>query len=387
MPKYRVAYIFTPISFGGAERVNLTFLKNVDRERFSVQPLVLIRPWERENQVINALQKEKYDVSRVPVAKRHRSEGPDRLRLLRCFRMIHAFLKKGPFDIVHTHGYFADIMAAPASKMLGIPHIATCHGFISTDFNLSIYNRLDRAALRMAKRIIAVSDGIRRDLIRSGIPESRVVTIKNAVNGLSDAASRTAARHEKRALIKAAGQELIIGYAGRLSEEKNVSCLIKACSFLRENSLPVRALILGDGPQRRELEDLVREKKLGRKVFFAGFQEEVERWLPALDVFVLPSLAEGTPMALLEAMACGIPAVATAVGGVPDVIDPGRTGLLVPPDSPEAVAEAVSRLYFDRSFRDSMAQAARNDVLANYGVQDWTRKIESEYVCVMGQGR
>ncbi|MGD0886018.1 MAG: glycosyltransferase [Thermodesulfovibrionales bacterium] len=380
MSKYKVAYILTPIEFGGAEKVSLTFLKNVDRDKYTIAPVLLIRPWEKDNFFIQTLEKENYPLYKIPVAVRHRSEGRDYFRVIRCYRMIHSFLRKGSFDLVHTHGYFADIVGIPAAKILGIPHISTCHGFISNDRNLRLYNWLDRIALRFATKIIAVSEGIENDLIRSGIDRSRIVTIQNAVNGEYSDESAMRNRREKRNLLNLSDKDFVAGYVGRLSEEKGIKYLVEAISMLSTyEEIPLKLLIIGEGPKRKDLEDFAKEKNLEQRVFFIGFQSDVENWLPAMDVFVLPSLTEGTPMSLLEAMAYGIPVVASAVGGVPQVIDSGQDGMIVAPGVSREIKDAIYLLYKNIDLRNSVAREAQKKIEANYSVVDWIKKIEAEY--------
>jgi len=289
-------------------------------------------------------------------------------------------LRKGSFDLVHTHGYFADIVGIPAAKILGIPHISTCHGFISNDRNLRLYNWLDRIALRFATKIIAVSEGIENDLIRSGIDRSRIVTIQNAVNGEYSDESAMRNRREKRNLLNLSDKDFVAGYVGRLSEEKGIKYLVEAISMLSTyEEIPLKLLIIGEGPKRKDLEDFAKEKNLEQRVFFIGFQSDVENWLPAMDVFVLPSLTEGTPMSLLEAMAYGIPVVASAVGGVPQVIDSGQDGTIVAPGVSREIKDAIYLLYKNIDLRNSVAREAQKKIEANYSVVDWIKKIEAEY--------
>ena len=160
----RIAYILTPVEFGGSEKVNLTFLNNVDRTLFDIYPVLLSRPWEKDNVFMKQLHEANYSLYKIPVAIRPRSDGRDYLRVIRCFRKLYRFLSAENILLIHTHGYFADIIGMPAAKMLGIPHISTCHGFISNDRNLIIYNTLDRIALRFSDKIISVSDKIKNDI-------------------------------------------------------------------------------------------------------------------------------------------------------------------------------------------------------------------------------
>ena len=373
----KIAYIVTPIEFGGAEKVNLTFLRNVDRTRFEIQLIVLIRPWE-ENNVVNELEKEKYIIHKIPVAMRPRNSGHDYIRIIRCFRMLYSILTSNPFDLVHSHGYFADIIGAPAAKVLKISHISTCHGFISNDRNLVLYNRLDQIALRFSDKIIAVSEQIKDDLKRSGIRKSKISVIQNAVQTIHKAENYEENRRKKRLALAIKDEEFIVGYVGRLSDEKGVQYLIEAGMLLMETG-PCKILIIGDGPKRKELEDMVKMKGLEGNIIFTGFQTNIEEWMPSLDIFVLPSLTEGTPMALLEAMSFGIPVVATRVGGVPRVIENGINGILVNSSDSKAIAENLKILFHDPFLRKRIAKEAVDVVEKKHNIDDWCREIETQY--------
>jgi glycosyltransferase involved in cell wall biosynthesis len=380
-----VAYIFTPIEFGGAERVTLAFLKNVERATFRITPIVLIRPWERDNIVLRELEKEGYAALPVPVACRPRSAGRDWFRLVRCYRMIHRILSNGSFDLVHTHGYFADILGVPAARVLGIPHIATCHGFIDNDRALRLYNRLDRTALRFSKRIIAVSDDIRADLLSRGIDPERVCTLRNAVPVHDLNGTFPSRRKKARAALGLGDREFVIGFAGRLSEEKGLRYLIAASALLKGEGLRSRTVLLGDGPQQQELKSLADTEGLRQDVLFAGFRSDVENLLPAFDVFVLPSVTEGTPMALLEAMSTGIPVVASAVGGVPDVIDHDQNGILIPAGDPRAISDALFKLNRNSALRAMLAVQALKTIREKYNVKDWTDRVQQEYQAAINE--
>ena len=378
----RIAYILTPIEFGGAERVNLTFLRNVNRDRFDVFPILLTRPWENRNFFIEEL-RGMYPIYKISVALRPRSEGRDYLRILRCIKNLYTVLSKGSFHLMHTHGYFADIIGMPVSRMLRIPHISTCHGFISNDRSLNMYNKLDRFSLRYCDKVIAVSEELRDDLVIHGIKESKIAVIENALGNLYKAGTLSQSRASKREQLKLAEDECVVGYAGRLSDEKGIHYLIEAGSILKGKGEAFKILIIGDGPKRKELENLAIEKGLEKEILFAGFQTNVGEWLPALDVFVLPSLTEGAPMALLEAMAVGIPIVATHVGGVPMILEDGVAGFLVAPANPEGLAEKLEVLLERPSLRSQLAEGARKAMERRPTVYEWCRQIESEYCALV----
>ena len=379
----RIAYIFTPIEFGGSEKVNLTFLKNVNRSKFDIVPILLIRPWEKDSNLIKEIRKIKYSIHRIPVAKRPRNEGGDYTRIVRCYKILYRILCNGSFDLIHSHGYFADILGVPISKLLRTPILSTCHGFISNDRNLRIYNKLDKLSLRFANKVICVSESIKYDLIRNGIKETRIVVIPNAVETDMNGELFIKNRKEKRQSLDIKEDEFVLGYIGRLSEEKGINYLIESSSMLNNLNIPIKVVIIGQGPQKKILEDLAKEKGIESKVIFCGFQPDVENWLPAIDTFILPSLTEGTPMSLLEAMAYGIPAVASAVGGVSKLIDSGKNGIIVSPGKPEEIKDTVFNLYNNKKLRNSISMGAKQYVNKKHNIGDWTNKIEVEYLNIV----
>jgi len=187
---------------------------------------------------------------------------------------------------------------------------------------------------------------------------------------------------EKRRLLLVGESEFIIGYVGRLSKEKGIEYLLKAGEILKQQGRHIKIIIIGDGQEREFLECISLQSGLKENVIFAGFLIDVERWLPAIDVFVLPSLTEGTPLALLEAMLCGIPVVASKVGGVPDIVKSGMNGILVQPGSAQEIADAISLLYDDKDVRLKFGKEAQATVKTKYGVKQWIDKIEGEYLKV-----
>lgn len=374
--KKKIAYVLTPITFGGAERVSLTFLREVNRERFDIRPILLTRPWEKPSYFANELTRLGYAYITVPVARR---PFRDPLRVPRVAWRLYSLLKKGDFELVHTHGYFADICALPAANLLGIRSVSTCHGFISNDHKLKLYNRLDICSLHLSNRVVAVSDKIKSDLVRRGIGESKVVVVPNAVMPFCNEDERLVRRREKRHFLSIEDHEWAVGYLGRLSEEKGLPHLVEAVTFLHDSAIRVKLVIVGDGPARIMLEHLVREKRIDDSVVFAGFQKDTENWLSALDIFILPSLTEGTPMALLEAMGMSVPVIATAVGGVPEVITDGVNGLLVPPADFQCIGQKVEWLMKNQELMDRIGRAGRNTIKEKYNIDSWCRTIELLY--------
>jgi glycosyltransferase involved in cell wall biosynthesis len=375
--RVRVAFMLTPVEFGGAERVCLTLLKNINRQRFDLFPILLTRPWEQDNVFIRELRKESYDYCEVPVALQDKG---DFLRFARCYKLVHKLMRGQEFDLLHTNGYFADIVGIPIARLIGLPSLSTCHGFITNTWKYRLYNTIDRIALKFCIQIIAVSEGIKEHLIDSGLNPSQVRVIENAVDCAWDNELSQKVRQQQRAALTINEEEFVLGYVGRLSKEKGLRYLFTAFSQLVEKGLSIKTIIIGDGPQRKELEHLAEKLKIKKSIIFAGFQEDMRRWFLCMDAFVLPSLTEGTPMALLEAMACRVPVIATSVGGVPQVIERVKTGILISPGKPEEITNAVLTLCSDEMTRIRLAENAYSLIKAKYGIGAWISRIEAEYL-------
>lgn len=382
----KIGLVLTPVEFGGAERVCLNLLKRINREMFNVVPIVLVRPWEHKNLFQKELENEMYEYLTIPVALYEKHVKKDWFRVIRCFKLIWTIMRDQSFDIIHTNGYFADIIGIPAARMMGIPSISTCHGFITNDMKLKLYCFLDRMVLLFANKIIAVSDDIKDNLAKIGIKKSKIRVILNSVESNSDRSALKFSRMQIPSNLDLQDEDLVLGYVGRLSEEKGTKFLIEAVSSLDQAKVPVKLLLIGDGHQKRELERLVQEKGLNRKVLFVGFQDRIEVWLKMLDVFVLPSLSEGTPMALLEAMAQGLPVVASNVGGIPSIIRSGYNGILTEPANQRKLVDAISMIYQNSQFRASLGVSAKKTVRERFNAAIWVKEIESLYLSIQRRG-
>jgi len=377
--RIKIAYLLTPVDFGGSEKVSVNFLKNIDKDQFDICPITLIRPWEDKNIFIKKLENDGYTFCKIPVAIRNRHKRRDYLRIIRCFKILHSILQEGSFDLIHTHGYFADLIGIVAAKKLHIPIVSTSHGFISNDRKLTIYNKLDRIALRYFDKIIAVSGTLKKELMRSGVKESKIIVIQNAVEFPYNQVDFGVNRRKTRLHFDIKDEDCVIGYVGRLSEEKGVRYLVEAGSIMKGKVKNFRIVMIGDGLQRKELECLVKQYKLENEIIFMGFQSDIENWIPALDIFVLPSLTEGTPMAILEAMSLGLPVVATRVGGVPEIVDNGINGFLINPANSTTLAEKLSELLHNPRLRKIMGEAALKMIKKKHNIRDWCSEIEMQY--------
>jgi glycosyltransferase involved in cell wall biosynthesis len=305
------------------------------------------------------------------LVERHRydSQIVDDLR-----RMVHA---KRP-HIIETHHVKSHCLVALSGLWRHYTWVAFHHGYTQTDARVRAYNQVDRWSLRHATHVVTTNQPFAELLSSRGIPRSRMTVLHNGVRDLPLVPVGVAALREQ---LRLADDERVIVSVGRLSHEKGQADLIRAFSALRDRA---RLVIVGDGADRQSLERMTRTLGLETSVIFVGLTTNVAPFYAMADLFVLPSLSEGSPNALLEAMACGLPIVATRVGGVPEIASDGATALLVPPQQPLTLARAITRLLDDRSLAAQLGAAARRRVLVDYTPERRTRVLSNLYAALAG---
>jgi glycosyltransferase involved in cell wall biosynthesis len=268
-------------------------------------------------------------------------------------------LRRRGADIVHTHNPLALIYGAPAARLVGAGVIHTKHGLNPGSRGHRV---LRRAAAQLVHAFVAVSDTTEAQArAQHDAPLPRLHTIPNGIR-----LDRYAPDPEARASVRVElglGDAWVVGVVGRLDNMKNQAMLVRAMAPLLSSR--VRLVIVGDGERRADVEAAVAALPEPRWVVMTGRRMDVPRLVHAFDVFSLSSRSEGLPLVVPEAMAAGLPIVATAVGGLPSVVDDGETGLLVPVDE-QALAAALARLERDRDLARAMGARAREVALARY---------------------
>ena len=281
--------------------------------------------------------------------------------------MINLIRKKSP-QIVHTHLFKSDFHGRLAARIAGAPVVISTLHSVDRWAQEGSLGRLYGWTARFADLLIAVSEDVRRfHGAYTGIPEEKLVTIENGVDihrfdGLESAG---------RAVRKEFGFDnaaLVFGVVGRLTPPKDQSTFLKAAALVLQKAPQARFLLVGEGPLRKDLELQAQEIGLGNALIFTGLRKDIPAVLAALDVLVFSSLWEGLPVALLEGMAAARPVVATAVGGIPEVVLPDKSAFLVPPGDADVLAQACLRLASDSATRRSMGQAGLERVVARYNI-------------------
>jgi len=361
-----ILYLIETTDPGGAEIALVNLASGLDRQHF--QPLVgmLKEGWLAEQ------------VRRREVPVCFLQAGGRGLVDWRLVWNLRRLMRRQRVDVVHSFLLFMNCYGAVAAWLARRPMIAGVRG-TSSDLASSRQVLAYRLACRLASRVTVVSEDLGRSVASVlGVPASKMLITPNGVDSerfRPDEEVRAAARQE----LGIPPQALLVGTVGRLEAVKAQADLVRAVAELSERLPDLHLLILGEGSERGALESLAREAGLATRVHLPGFREEVERVLPALDVFVLPSLSEGMPNALLQAMAAGLPAVASDVGGNPEVLRVGETGLLVPAGDCYELARAIERLLTNRELAAKMGAAGRARVQREYSQVAFIRRHERLY--------
>jgi len=269
-------------------------------------------------------------------------------------------------DIVQTHNVKSHFLMRYSGLWRKYPWIAFHHGYVTTDAKMRLYNQLDRWSLRKAAHLITVCGPFRQQLESRGISTERITVRHNAVNPFEPPA-RADIEAVRRSLPCPVSTPLLL-MVSRLSHEKGHVDLLEALAILKRNgttrgkTTKFHTVIVGEGYERGAIESALQRLGLQDDVTLTGHKDDVRPYFAIASLFLMPSHSEGSPNSLLEAMAAGVPCVASNVGGIPEIMTDERTGLLTPVRNPEAVAKAIDRLLADSALAATLAANARAEI-------------------------
>ncbi len=347
---------------GGAESVLISIVENLDQARYCSTVCLLSEGW-----LSAQLRRRGIDTVVIPQPRSF-----DVFWLVKLRRL----LRSKRIDVMHSHEFATNFYASLAGVATGIPVIATVHG---KNYYADRWRR--RAAYRFVARharMVAVSDDLKRYVAQCvSIPAGRIAVIHNGIDLDRNVAGSL--DHDVRRELAILPKQPVIGTVGNLFEVKGQKFLLRACSLLVRNHPDLVLLVAGEGGQ---LEDLMQEAEqlgISGNVRFLGFRDDVPSLLRAMDVFVLPSLSEGLPLSILEALALEKPVVATNVGGIPEIVDDGVSGYLVPPADSRQLADRISEALADSETATALAKAGRKKVQRAFGVRQMVQSYEALY--------
>ncbi|MCI0685074.1 MAG: glycosyltransferase [Gemmataceae bacterium] len=279
-------------------------------------------------------------------------------RMRQAANEVARLLRKLDADVLSCSGYKPDIIGWWAARQAGIPAVSISHGWTAATWKVRVNETCDRLVIRWMDAVVCVSKAQAAKVRRAGVPDAQIAIIHNAV------ADEAFAPAEPQFADRLAGlfprrPRWLVGAAGRLSPEKGFADLVEAAALALRRQPEFGFVVFGDGPLRPALTERIATLKMADRCILAGFRDDAAKYLPHLDLAVLPSLTEGLPVILLEAFAAGLPVVATAVGGIPEVVEPGVSGLLAPAGNPTALAERIVAMFGNAVDRRAWGQAGQ----------------------------
>lgn len=350
----KVLHVAAPGRAGGLESVLLDLTGGLHRLGHGAVLAAVVEPGDGEHPVAVRAESLGVDVRLLTVAPR---------AYLHEYRQLLALIKRVCPEVVHTHGYRADIVAGLAATSSGVPWVSTVHGFTGGDRKNRIYEWLQIRSYRRAQAVVAVSRPIRQRLLSAGIRPDAIELLPNAWSS-KPLLDRSAAR----ASLRVVDGRPLIGWVGRLTREKGADLFVEALALIPHRNW--QASIVGDGRERRALELQAVRLGIADQVTWHGMLSDAAAIYPAFDCWVLSSRTEGTPIALFEAMAAHVPAVVTAVGGVPDVVS-GSEALVVGTENPAAIAGAIAEVLAKPEEAAARAEVAHRKLLKEFAVGPW----------------
>lgn len=353
----RVVAVIEAHTVTGPAKNLIRFCRMAAERNCDISLLTFLRPDPNgPNQFIDAVRSAGLRIETVH--ERHAFDPQVLKRLRKLFR------ERAP-DIIQTHGvksHFLIRLIRPA----GTPWLAYHHGYTTENLKMRAYNQLDRWSLPAADRVVTVCTPFANMLAGRGVKRPRISVVPNSIEPHNEVAGESSSA--LRGKWNLSGSAPVILAVGRHSSEKGHTYLITAAHLLRQEypELDFQMLLVGDGPERRRLESQVDQYGLRDRVRFTGHQRDAMPYYALANVFVLPSLSEGSPNVLLEAMLAKTPIVASAVGGVPETVENGQSALLVQPHDPAALAQAIVTVLRNRELANALRNNAYATVLTRF---------------------
>jgi glycosyltransferase involved in cell wall biosynthesis len=284
--------------------------------------------------------------------------------------------------IWHAHDYKSNFLGLILRRFWPMKLVTTMHGWTDETLRTRLYHRIDRRCIGRYDRVIAVGPALLRACAAMGIDPHRVTYIPNAID-LAEYV-RGGSPAQRRRELGVGADRLVVGVVARLSAEKGVDRAVRALAAMRVRHPNCELHIIGAGREQAALEDLCRRLSVTDAVRFWGWQRRPQPFYEMMDLLLLPSLTEGMPNAVLEAMAMGVPVAATDVGGVGELLDDGRCGIILGPDE-SGWSEQMEPLLSSVSHREVLARRARTRVEQRYSYRRWTQRVNAVYADVLGQ--
>jgi glycosyltransferase involved in cell wall biosynthesis len=372
----RVVYCIDNMQVGGTELNAVRTAERLDRRRFSLSVVCI-----RDSGPLMA----RYKDAGIPVHTFPMTSLLGVRAIQQAIRLVRLFRSEGT-DIVHSHDAYTSVYGTLCARLAGVPGVIASRRSWHSPHLQGRIMRANRVAYRFADRVVGNSPSVSR-LVESegGVPPSRIVTIPNF---LDPEAFEAISASERRRILDELGvpaDAFVVGIVARLSAVKDHATLLRAIASLHASIPTLHCVLVGDGPERQRLESLAGELGITGIVHMAGERAQSPNLHGLFDVSVLCSTSEAFPNSVLEAMAAARPVVATNVGGTPDAVRDGATGLLVPPSDPTQLAFAIRRLHSDPALRTTLGYAGRDAARVGYSADAVISQVEALYTRLAGR--
>ena len=357
-----------PSACGGGPRVFLQIMEGISKNEFNIFSCCPFNQSQEERLKVIGVRSINADLDNNPF-----------ISILKLSKII----RSKSIHLVHSQGPRADFYARIASRIANVPVINTV-AVVVDNYDVMFLKKIlyilcDRLTQRFVNKFIVVSQSLQEFLIKDhGIAPDKVTKIYNGIE-LDQYKPNLGPSDKFRKEFLASEDELVVGSVGRLTYEKGHEFLLKSVPKVLESFPRTKFVLVGDGQLKLKLENLAKELEISQTCMFLGFRDDIPQVLSSFDVFVLPSIMEGHPIAILEAMAMAKPIVASDINGIREQIENRRTGLLVPPGDPQALAKAINQMLKDRNKARKMGMEARKRVDEMYDIKRQVALHEEVY--------
>lgn len=357
----------------GPGKTILETASRIDRSRFALTIGIFARPHETTNAYYDAVLKRGVMAVRIPSLSKFD---------VKTVSTIARIIRERDIHVVHSHEYKSDILTFLLRRRLDIPIVTTVHGWITNSIKSKLYVALNKRVLRYFDRVIAVSPRIRDEVLANGVAPENVQLIHNAIV-MENYQRHLATQGEFRAQFGLSQDAFVVAAVGRLSPEKGQADLLRASAPLMRSYRRLHVALVGDGPDRDRLRSVVLELGIADRVVFTGHLVDVRPVFRDTDLLALTSYTEGFPNVILEALSMEVPVVATDVGGVPDIVENGVTGALVPAGDISGIARAIEHTLQDPQWARQTALQGQARVAAQFQFARRVEKVQQLYREVM----
>jgi glycosyltransferase involved in cell wall biosynthesis len=378
--RIRLLEFLTYFYLGGTERQVMNLSTGIDRDLFDLHLGCLGKVGEYLEEA----------TSRGTPVMEYKIDSLYNLASWKTRLRFGQYLHDRAIEIVHSYGFYSNVFAVPAARLSGVPviiaSIRDCGETLTAN-----QKRAQRIVCRMADCILANAEGVRKWLLAEGYPAAKIHVIRNGIVPEGAEAAQPAGRLRQELGLSRETQ--LVAVVSRLNAMKGIEYFLEAVAIVSQRFPLAHFLIIG-GPSRKgddgykaEVERYVDRLGLGHRVTLTGFRSDVKEILPEIDISVLPSLSEGLSNSLLESMVAGVPTIATKVGGTPEVVDDGVTGLLVPSHDAGALVQAMSTLLENPTLRFMFGEAGRRRAMRLFSIEKMVRQTESLYLELLREKR